>query len=157
MSSDLTCRSRAVRAMVLLHEEHLRRFVQTWRLALANSVTLPPTDDPAYASLNTLGRHVLRAAGGYLIWISEVLALPNPEVQSVPDANAIVNDADSYLEHILERWRTGPLLEISDDQLETPEYPSRWKTRYSIDAMLEHAVMHPIRHAFQLDELIKNR
>jgi hypothetical protein len=62
-----------------------------------------------------------------------------------------------YLEHVLERWRTGPLLEISDDQLETPEYPSLWQTRYSIDAMLEHAVMHPIRHAFQLDELIKGR
>jgi hypothetical protein len=101
MSSELTYRSRAVRAMVLLHEEHLRRFVQTWRLALANSVTLPPTDDPAYASLNTLGRHVLSAAGGYLIWISEVLALPNPEVQAAPDAVAIVNDADDYLEPIL--------------------------------------------------------
>ena len=45
--------------------------------------------------------------------------------------------------------------EVSDEQLETPEYPSRWQTRYCIDSMLEHAVMHPIRHAFQLDELIK--
>jgi len=51
MSSNLPYRSRAVRAMVLLHEEHLRRFVHTWRLALATSVSLPPTDDPAYASL----------------------------------------------------------------------------------------------------------
>ena len=33
----------------------------------------------------------------------------------------------------------------------------RRRSRYCIDAMLEHAVMHPIRHAFQLDELIKDR
>ena len=76
MSSNLPYRSRAVRAMVLLHEEHLRRFVQTWRRALATSLSLPPTDDPAYASLGALGRHVLNAAGGYLVWMCEMLTLP---------------------------------------------------------------------------------
>lgn len=143
--------------MVLLHEEHLRRFVQTWRLALAAPVSLPPADDPAYASLGALGRHVLNAAGGYLVWMCEVLTLPDPGIRSAPDATAIVRDAEDYMEHILERWRASPLREVSNEQLETPEYPSRWQTRYCIDAMLEHAVMHPIRHAFQLDELIKNR
>jgi hypothetical protein len=155
MSSNLECRSRAVRAMVLLHDEHLRRFVHTWRLALASPVSLAPTDDPSYQSLGALGRHVLSAAGGYMIWICEVLALPDPEIRAAPEAAKIVRDADDYMEHILERWRA-PLMEVSDERLDTPEYPSRWQTRYSIDSMLEHAVMHPIRHAFQLDELLKD-
>ena len=60
------------------------------------------------------------------------------------------------MEHVLEKWRA-PLRDIGDDRLETPEYPSRWQTRYCIDAMLEHAVMHPIRHAFQLEELMRQR
>ena len=60
------------------------------------------------------------------------------------------------MEHVLERWRT-PLQEVGDDRLETTEYPSRWQTRYCIDAMLEHAVMHPIRHAFQLEEFNEAR
>ena len=149
-------RSRAVRALVLLHEEHLRRFVHTWRLALASSVRLSPTDDPAYASLGALGQHVLGAAGGYMVWMCEVLTLPDPGIRSAPDAATMVRDADDYMEHVLERWRA-PLREVSNERLETPEYPSRWQTRYCIDAMLEHAVMHPIRHAFQLDELIKDR
>jgi hypothetical protein len=33
-------------------------------------------------------------------------------------------------------------------------FPSRWNVHYCIDAMLEHAVMHPIRHTFQLQELL---
>ena len=33
---------------------------------------------------------------------------------------------------------------------------TQWQTRYCIDSMLEHAVMHAIRHAFQLDELLKD-
>ena len=141
--------------MVLLHEEHLRRFVHIWRVALASSVRLAPIDDTAYASLETLGRHVLSAAGGYMIWMCEVLALSDPGIRSAPDASAIVRDADDYMEHVLERWRA-PLREVPNERLETPEYPSRWQTRYSIDSMLEHAVLHPIRHAFQLDELLKD-
>ena len=150
-------RSRAVRAMVLLHEEHLRRFVQTWRRAMAVPVSLPPTTDPNYASLAVLGRHVLNAAGGYLVWICQMLKLPDPGVRPAPDATAILQDADDFLEHVLDRWRGEVLRQISDEQLETPEYPSRWQTRYAIDSMLEHAVMHPIRHAFQLEELMGNR
>jgi hypothetical protein len=141
--------------MVRLHDEHLRRFVHTWRQASAHSVTLPATDDPAYASLGALGRHVLSAAGGYMIWMCEVLDLPDPGIRSAPDPAAIVREAEDYMEHILERWRI-PLREVPDDRLETPEYPSRWKTRYCIDSMLEHAVMHPIRHAFQLNELLND-
>lgn len=153
MSSDLQYRSRAVRALVLLHEEHLRRFVHTWRLALAGSVRLPPTEDPSYASLEVLGQHVLSAAGNYMIWMCEKLELPEPGIRPAPDPPAIVRDADEYLEHVLERWRA-PLRDVPNEKLETPEYPTEWQTRYCIDSMLEHAVMHPIRHAFQLEELL---
>jgi len=154
MSPDLQYRSRAVRAMVLLHEEHLRWFVHTWRRALAASVSLPRTEDPNFASLETLGRHVLWAAGGYMVWMCEMLGLPDPGIRSAPDAAAITAEANDYLEHVLDRWREA-LREVADDQLESPEYSSQWRTRYCIDSMLEHAVMHPIRHTFQLDELLK--
>jgi hypothetical protein len=33
---------------------------------------------------------------------------------------------------------------------------SQWLTRFCIDSMLEHAVMHPIRHAFELDALLED-
>jgi len=98
------------------------QFVHTWRLALASSVSLPPTDDPAYASLGALGRHVLSAAGGYMIWMCEVLALPDPGIRSAPDAAAIVRDADDYMEHVLERWRA-PLKEVSNERLENSRVP----------------------------------
>lgn len=122
---------------------------------MASGVRLPPTDDPSYVSLETLGRHVLSAAGGYMVWMCEMLALPDPGIRPAPDASAIVRDADVYLEHVLERWRA-PLKEVPNNALETPEYPSQWQTRYCIDSMLEHAVMHPMRHTFQLDELLSS-
>ncbi|HEV3057127.1 MAG TPA: hypothetical protein VGY48_02715 [Vicinamibacterales bacterium] len=149
-------RSRAARALVLLHEEQLRRFVQTWRGAKAAEVALPPTADPSYASLDALGHHVLYAARGYMVWICEMLKLPDPGIRPAPDPAVVSDEAESYMEHLLERWRA-PLQDVSDKQLDTPEYRSRWQTLYSIDAMLEHAVMHPIRHTFQLEELMTKR
>ena len=155
-STDLAYRSRAVRALVLLHDEHLRRFLVVWNQAQAASVVLPKTDDPNYVSLETLLHHVLGAARRYMTWMCEVLELPDPQIRVLPEPTDLSRDAVSYMEHVLEKWRT-PLLDVDDDRLLTPEYPSRWQTRYCIDAMLEHAVMHPIRHAFQLEELMRQR
>ncbi len=154
-ASDPVYRSRAVRALVMLHDDHLRSFLDTWKRARAAAVVLPVTDDPAYASLDTLLRHVLGAARGYMTWMCEMLELPDPGIRVTPDAPVLSAEADTYMEHVLEKWRA-PLQNVSDDQLERPEYLSRWKVRYCIDAMLEHAVMHPIRHAFQLEELIRS-
>ena len=146
-------RSRAARALVVLHERHLREFLVVWRRARAAGVMLPRTDDPDYASLETLLFHVLRAARGYLTWMCEQLALPDPGIDAPPPVERVAGEADAYLEHLLARWRTA-LVDVAPERLEDRAYPSRWGTPYSVDAMLEHAVMHPIRHAFQLDNLL---
>jgi hypothetical protein len=155
-STSLRYQSRAVRALVLLHDDHLRRFLVVWQRARTAAVVLPVTEDPAYASLDALCRHVLGAARGYMVWICEMLQLPDPGIRVAPDPAILSQEAEAYMEHVLDRWRA-PLQEVRDGQLETPEYRSRWQTLYSIDAMLEHAVMHPIRHAFQLEELMGDR
>jgi len=146
--------NRGARALVLLHESHLRDFLGVWRRAKAAGVRLAATEDPSYASLDTLLRHVLRAARGYMTWCCQVLDLPDPDIRPTPEPEAIEAEADGYLEHVLERWRE-PLRTVAPARFEDRTYESRWGVPYCIDAMLEHAVMHPIRHSFQLEELIK--
>jgi hypothetical protein len=118
------------------------------------AVALPGTGDPSYASPEALLHHVLGAAGSYMRWMCQVLELPDPEIRDPPEPAALALEAEGYMEHVLERWRA-PLRDVDDDRLETPEYQSEWRSRYCIDAMLEHAVMHPIRHVFQLEELMR--
>ena len=88
-----------------------------------------------------------------MIWICESLNLPNPEISPVPDLENIENNTGKYLDHLLERWRL-PLSEIEENKFHSPTFTSNWGVNYCIDAMLEHAVMHPIRHEFQLSNLI---
>ena len=147
-------KSRAARALVLLHEKHLCECLEVWGQAKAANLELSETSDENYRSLGTLLEHILGAARSYMVGICKNLELPNPEIRPVPEVNAIEAEADSYLEHVLERWRL-LLVAVPDERLEPdPEsyYPGM---PYWIDAMLEHAVMHPIRHEFQLRELLR--
>jgi len=140
------------RAMVLLHERHLRAFLATWRQAAAAGVALPATQDPDYASLAGVLAHVLRSARGYMVWICQVMGLPDPAIDPAPAAESAAGEAEAYLAHLAERWRT-PLGAVAEARFDEA-YPSRWQVTYCIDSMLEHAVMHPIRHRFQLEELL---
>lgn len=135
-----------------MHEAELRRALVVWRQAKAAGVTLPETADPDYASLETLLVHILGAARGYMVWICRQLELPDPEIRPVPEAAVIEGEAENYLEHILERWRL-PLAEVPEARFEPEVYRSNWGTPYAVEAMLEHALVHPLRHTFQLLEM----
>jgi uncharacterized damage-inducible protein DinB len=150
-----TYKYNGARTLVLLHEIHLQSLFRTWTKAKALNIVLPETDDPDYQSLDALLRHVFRAARGYLTWICEQLYLENPDINAVPQADHIAAEAESYLPYLLEKWRL-PLAEISEDRFFDKTYKSRWGAHYCIEAMLEHAVMHPIRHQFQLENLLNS-
>lgn len=142
------------RALVLLHERHMRAYLDTWKKAAVEKVALPPTSDPDYVSLTALLRHVLNSCRGYLTWICEKLELPDPAIDPTPEVASIETKADIYLEHLLEKWRL-PLRDIPEERFFDKSYTARWGADYCIEAMLEHAVMHPIRHEFQLRNLLE--
>lgn len=142
------------RALVALHERHLRAWVATWQRARAVRVALPATADPDYASLEHLGVHVLGCARHYLTWSCDVLGLPDPGIQPTPQPELVAEETDVYLDHLLILWRA-PLADVAPDRFEAEDHASRWGNLYSVDAMLEHAVMHPMRHAYQLEALLE--
>ncbi len=143
------------RALVLLHEQHLKSCVDIWHKAKKLNIKLPETDDKDYESHETLLRHILRSARNYMIWICNKLNLPDPGIEKTPEPDGIESKADKHAAHILEKWRL-PLVDIPEERFDEV-YKSRWGVDYCIDAMLEHAVMHPIRHEFQLRNLIEDQ
>lgn len=143
------------RSLVLLHEKHLRSCVQIWKEAKKLNIKLPETEDEDYKSLETLLRHILRSARNYMIWMCANLNLPDPEIEVQPEPDSIENKADKFVDHLLEKWRL-PLADVPEDKFDLT-FKSNWGVNYCIDAMLEHAVMHPIRHEFQLRNLINEQ
>lgn len=145
----------AARTMVFLQGQYLQDCVEAWRKAKAANIVLPETDDPSYVSMETLLRHVLGAARSYMVWMCEKLELPDPEIKPPPALEVIEAEAGNYLAHLINQWRM-PLAEVDEERF-NKEYLSRWGVRYCVDAMLEHAVMHPILHRVQLEELVEEQ
>lgn len=141
------------RSMVILHEIELRKFLIVWKEAKSQNLKLMDTNDQDYRTLETLLCHVLKSARSYMTWMCEKLGLPDPEIEEIGDEQEIVRKADYYIEHLIKRWQE-PLKDVSEERF-YEVYKSRWNIYYCIDAMLEHAVMHPIRHRFQLEKLIQ--
>ena len=140
---------------MLLHEKALRELLPVWKRAKAAKVKLPSTSNPAYASLETVLQHALRAARNFMTTMCEKLGLPDPGIDEAPDPSRVEKEAERYIEHLLERWRL-PLAGLDEKGFETT-YKARNGEDRTIWSTLEHAVMHSLRHRFQLEELLEAR
>ena len=146
--------SRGVRALVRLQIAELRALFHVWLEARRVGVRLPEVKDPDYANLDLLMRHPLRASRGYLNTICQVLGRPDPGLPGPPEPPEVEARGAGYIDTLEKAWEEhlGWMTdEIADgDTL----YTDRWGQQLTMEAMLEHAVVHPIRHRFQLEELM---
>lgn len=149
-------KSNAVRSCVELHETELRRFYETWLAFRAAGLTLPETTDPSYASVDTLGGHVLRAARNYLTWIGDCVKRPVTDVDLDDDRVSVAGKGRAFMEEVLAAWRRH-LADLEDSELSPAMFKARWGDDYGIEQMLEHAIVHPMRHRVQLDRLMAAR
>ena len=149
-------KSNAVRSCVELHEIELNRFHETWQRFLASGTPLPETDDPSYQSAAHLGGHVFRAARGYLTWIGECVKRQVTGLDADTDSVSIARKGRPFVDAVLEAWRQELAL-LEDAELTPRIYRARWGQDYNIEQMLEHAIVHPMRHRVQLERLMAER
>ncbi len=146
---------RGARACVLMHEQFMQDFLDLWWAAKSAEIKLPATDDSDYQSLDHLLVHVFRAGRGYMTWMCEKLGLPDPDINPAPSVEEVEEQCDEYLDYLLEKWRE-PLSQVSEEAMNAV-HKARWGTDMAIESMMEHAVMHPLRHSFQLEELLSEQ
>lgn len=146
-------KSNAVRSLVELHEVELSRFLDTWERFRKAGTALPATDDPAYRSPLHLGGHVLRAARSYLTWIGDSVGRPVADVDLDNDFVRVATKGRAFMDQTLAGWRRH-LASLEDSDLSPATFTSRWGEPYTIEQMLEHAVVHPMRHRIQLERLM---
>ena len=148
-------RSRGVRSLVELHERELREFVATWRRFVASGKPMPEAHgDSDYESAERLATHLQAAARGYLLWICEMLGRPIEGLPRVVDPQIVVPRLDAFMAETLEAWRTH-LAPLENEQIADKQYLSRWGEPHTIEQMLEHAVVHPMRHRIQLERILE--
>ena len=153
MDASTRFKSNAVRSCVELHEIELRRFLDTMERFRASGIGLPASDDPSYQSPDHLKGHVLRAARSYLTWIGECVKRPVTDVDLDHDPVSVAAKGSAFMEEVFAAWRRH-LVSLEDCELSPDTYTSRWGEPYTVEQMLEHAVVHPMRHRIQLERLM---
>ena len=148
-------RSRAVLSLVELHEREMRSFLALWDRFVASGLPVPEAHgDEAYENKDRLLGHVLMAARGYLTRIGEWMGRPVNDLDASQDPYEVVARARAFADEVLAGYRRH-LAEVTTGELEPQLYKTRWGDLMSVENLLEHAVVHPMRHRIQLERLLE--
>lgn len=149
-------RSRAVRSLVELHERELRSFLEVWRRFVAADLPMPESHgDESYESRERLAGHVLMAARGYMTRIGEWVGRPVNDVDASQDHHDIARRLAEFADDVLAGYRRH-MAHITDQELEPQVHRTRWGELMSVENLLEHAVVHPMRHRIQLERILES-
>jgi uncharacterized damage-inducible protein DinB len=112
------------------------------------------TKDDDCRSVQTIMSHVVRAGYGYADYIREQFSIastrPPSKLLSRQESLEQLDAALAYTAQTLEgRW------EMSDEEITGTVIKSRWGVVYNVEGLLEHAVVHILRHRRQIEKFIR--
>ena len=104
-------------------------------------------------SIEVIMNHVVRAGYGYSRYIREALSMDASPVEDrqVPQKE-IGNEIDKMLAYTAEIFEGER--QITDEELENIYFKTRWDVTYNIDQLLEHAIVHILRHRRQIQKFL---
>ncbi len=104
-------------------------------------------------SVQTIMSHVVRAEYGYADYIREQFSIastrPQNKLLSHQESLEQLDAALRYTVQTLEgRW------EMSGEEISSTVINSRWGVVYDVEGLLEHAIVHILRHRRQIEKFI---
>src|SRR5687767_2737748 len=154
---SMTYRSGAVGALLDEYERaaaELGRLVERIPDEEFARVLDPQTKDDDCRSVQTIMSHVVRAGYGYADYIrgqfSIASARPRLGLLSRGESLEQLDAALAYAAETLEgRW------EMSDEEIAGTVIKSAWGPVYDLEQLLEHAIVHLLRHRRQVERFIR--
>ena len=149
-------RSGAIGALMDEYERAAREFQVLIRRTpedLYGRIADAETEDESCRSIQTVTTHVIAAGFGYANYLREQFALPADAVSREPLGHAA---ADRRMDEMLAytiatldgRW------ELSDDEITGTLFRVRWGPTYDVEQLLEHAIVHVLRHRRQVERFL---
>jgi uncharacterized damage-inducible protein DinB len=113
------------------------------------------TTDPHCRSVRTIVNHVIQSGYGYADYIRLAFSVPSerPPLYFTERSQSMIHLGHmlSYTAGTLEgRW------EYTDEQVVAVRINSRWGVQYDMEQMLEHAIVHILRHRRQIERFLES-
>ena len=104
-------------------------------------------------SIEVIMNHVVRAGYGYSKYIRDALAMDCLPIEDerIPqtEIGGAIDKMFAYTCAIFEGER-----QITDEEMESIFFKTRWDVNYNIDQILEHAIVHVLRHRRQIQKFL---
>ncbi len=115
------------------------------------------TTDEDCRSIQTICRHVVRSGYGYADYILSALNIPtdspNVNKMEIESPDVVVVELrrmiDYNLKHLYEMNR-----EIIEEKMFVIKFITRWGEEFNFEQILEHAIVHILRHRRQVERFI---
>lgn len=121
------------------------------------TITDPHTENPHCKSVQTILGHVVRAGYNYATQIAnhKGAGLPIPDVvlrDSIPEYLEDLNDMFAFTERVFSDVSEEDVLEYDN----TRKILVTWGQSYDIEQLMEHAIVHVLRHRRQIERIQRN-
>ncbi|MCB1024084.1 MAG: DinB family protein [Acidobacteria bacterium] len=104
-------------------------------------------------SIGVIMDHVIRAGYGYSNYIRKALSLEASDAAEKKilqsEISAEIDKMMAYSNEIFENDNA-----ITNEQLENVYFETRWGVTYNIDQLMEHAIVHVLRHRRQIEKFL---
>lgn len=109
------------------------------------------TKDEDCRSVQTIVSHVTNSGYGYANYIRDWFSIPkdspNRRILSIQEFHKEFKKMLNYTSETLnEKW------EYSDDEIQKIKMKVRWGPQYDLEQLLEHAIVHILRHRRQIEK-----
>ena len=112
------------------------------------------TEDPECKSIQTIVSHVVGSGYTYINYINTISKIEWREYNNVIESSSMgiseidkmLNYTESSLKHILH---------FENKEIETWKFESRWDVIYDFEQLMEHAIVHILRHRRQIENFLQ--
>ena len=113
----------------------------------------PDTKDGDCRSVQTIVSHVINSGYGYANYIRDWYSIPiKSPARRLFSGDEFIKEMNKMLDYTCEtlegKWK------ISEEEIMKIKIKSRWGPEYDIEQLLEHAIVHILRHRRQIEKII---
>jgi uncharacterized damage-inducible protein DinB len=114
----------------------------------------PLTEDDDCRSVQTIMSHVVHAGYGYADYLRGVFSIPSARpTKGLLSHRESLEQLDAMLRYTAQtlegRW------EMTDEEITGAVINSGWGVTYDVEQLLEHAIVHVLRHRRQIEKFIR--
>jgi uncharacterized damage-inducible protein DinB len=132
----------------------LKRLLEQTLDAEYSQIVDTQTKDEGCRSIQTIMTHVVNSGYGYANYIRELFSMASDRPSnSLISHQEVVAQLDGMLDYTVRtldgKW------EMTDETLDNAAIHSGWGVTYTLEQLLEHAIVHILRHRRQIERFIE--